>query len=166
MSPYKVTLEEVVDRFATSPERMDIMDGLLRYRSKLRSNGATVGFQWLDGSFVEDVEATRGRPPNDIDIVTFLPITQYLALQNNIASDPSLSSLIVKKLAKVEYKCDVHFVQLGFPDQAFLVDAVRYYCGLFSHRRDTLVWKGMLQVPLDSSNDDADAKDRLARRLP
>jgi hypothetical protein len=29
------------------------------------------GFQWVDGSFLEDVERTEDRSPEDIDVVTF-----------------------------------------------------------------------------------------------
>ncbi|MDA1231040.1 MAG: hypothetical protein O2856_09720 [Planctomycetota bacterium] len=28
------------------------------------------GFQWLDGSFLEDIELGDGRPPRDLDVVT------------------------------------------------------------------------------------------------
>jgi hypothetical protein len=33
--------------------------------------GIVEGFQWIDGSFIEDAEKSRGRPPADIDIITF-----------------------------------------------------------------------------------------------
>jgi hypothetical protein len=33
------------------------------------------GFQWLDGSFAEQIELLEGRPPKDIDVVSF-PLCQ------------------------------------------------------------------------------------------
>ena len=70
-SPYVVTSSELVQRFAASEARRAVLDGLLHYRSELRGLGFLQGFQWLDGSFVEDVEAREGRAPGDIDLVTF-----------------------------------------------------------------------------------------------
>lgn len=60
-SPYVVDLAVLFDRFTTSPERMAILDGLLRFRADLHAAGITSGFQWLDGSFLEQVEALEGR---------------------------------------------------------------------------------------------------------
>ncbi len=77
-SPYVVDLAVLVDRFATSTERMAILDGLLRFRAALHAAGITSGFQWLDGSFLEQVEALEGRAPRDIDVVTFLALPQGL----------------------------------------------------------------------------------------
>ncbi len=70
-SPYPVTASALVQRMAGNRERCAILAGLFRYRAALRVLGFTRGFQWLDGSFVEDVEAREDRPPNDIDVVTF-----------------------------------------------------------------------------------------------
>ncbi len=70
-SPYVVTAGELVQRFAINASRCVILDGLLRYRAELRELGFVGGFQWLDGSFVEDVEAREDRAPKDIDVVTF-----------------------------------------------------------------------------------------------
>lgn len=54
-SPYIASLTTVVDRFALSPERLKILNGLLNYRSALHALGLTNGFQWLDGSFMENI---------------------------------------------------------------------------------------------------------------
>lgn len=70
-SPYVVPLIEVVHRFGTTVERRTILGGLMRYRAALHAIGLVQGFQWLDGSFLEDVEGLESRPPNDIDVVTF-----------------------------------------------------------------------------------------------
>jgi hypothetical protein len=59
MSPYRTTMVGVVERFAISLERIAILRGLLSYRDKLRELGLIDGHQWLDGSFVENVETIR-----------------------------------------------------------------------------------------------------------
>lgn len=71
MSPYLTTMSAIVGRFATSVERKKILAGLLAYRAALRNLGLVNGFQWIDGSFVEDIENTQNRPPADVDVVTF-----------------------------------------------------------------------------------------------
>ena len=66
MSPYAATALEVVTTFGDSPERQVILRGWLAHRAAMREAGFRKGFQWLDGSFVED------KQPRDLDIVTFL----------------------------------------------------------------------------------------------
>jgi len=159
MSPYDASLVEVIDRFATSPERVAIASGFLRYRTDLRINGVTDGFQWVDGSFLEDVENARGRPPKDIDIVTFIESNQTVAFNRLATTNPEL---IKKSLSKNAYKCDVHFVPLGYP-AAWVISQTRYFVLLFSHQRETELWKGLLRVSLDAA-EDAAAAEMLASR--
>lgn len=71
MAPYKTTVLELATTFATTPDRREAFNGLLELREMLRSEGIDQGFQWIDGSYVENCEAIRGRPPDDIDVVTF-----------------------------------------------------------------------------------------------
>jgi hypothetical protein len=67
-SPYRVSAVEVIGTFATSARRCDILQGWLKHRAALHSLGIVDGFQWLDGSFCEQLSS---REPNDIDLVTF-----------------------------------------------------------------------------------------------
>jgi len=152
MSPYPATMLEVAQRFATSLERIAIFRGLLSYRKALFHLGLTEGYQWIDGSFVEDVEAVRGRPPEDVDIVTFTPIQGTLAEKRAMvhANLPVFHS----KRAQEAYHCEAFFVDLTIPPLK-LVDQTRYYFGLFSHQRETFQWKGMLLVLLKSDDDAA-----------
>lgn len=69
-APYRVSLQQLVTRFAISPERAAILQGFLNYRAALHAAGIIVGFQWIGGSFVEDIETVEGRAPNDMDVVT------------------------------------------------------------------------------------------------
>lgn len=78
-SPYRVSLSEVVLRFGTTEERRAILDGLLRYRAALHAIGLVQSFQWLDGSFLESIEQLESRPPNDVDVVTFIRLPPQLS---------------------------------------------------------------------------------------
>lgn len=153
-SPYQVTMLEIASRFATSTERMEILRGLISYRKALLDIGIVGGFQWIDGSFVEDVETVRRRPPADVDIVTFgVPplFTDPAEFRQWFGQN---SHLFDHEQTKAQYKCDAFFVSLRIrPD--LLVDDTRYWFGLFSHQRETALWKGMLQVPLLSDDDEA-----------
>jgi hypothetical protein len=155
MSPYKVSITQVVAHFATSPERIAILKGFLSYRADLHAFGLVSGFQWVDGSFVERVDVVR--PPRDLDLVTFFERPASMALP--AAFDASVAGalhLFSKPLAKARYLCDVHFVDLSQP-ATHIVGLTRYWFGLFSHERSTFQWKGMLEVPLGTLADDANA---------
>jgi hypothetical protein len=156
VSPYSTTMSEIVTTLATSPERAKLCKGLLDYRKALRDLGVVKGIQWIDGSFCENVEMTRGRPPGDIDIVTLLerpPAHQadlaWIALVN--------SNLLLFQSAKAKslYGCEAFFIDLNRPVDR-IVSQITYWFGLFTHQKVTHLWKGILQVPLIS--DDAAAE--------
>lgn len=60
MAPYKVSLLKVAQRFAINDDRIRILKGLVAYRNALRAEGISSGFQWVDGSFVENSERIIG----------------------------------------------------------------------------------------------------------
>jgi len=157
MSPYKTSLTKLVERFATTPERKGILQGYLDHRAALLSHGIT-GFQWLDGSFLEDIEALEGRPPGDIDIVTF--VIRPVHLMNDQAAWDTLISgnqqIFAPGQAKATYKTDAYFVDIKF-GPGFVIQQTTYWFGLFSHRRITGLWKGILEIPLTTTADDASA---------
>lgn len=163
MSPYRATMVEVIQRFSTSSARKEILDGLLRYRGALRAAGLGTGFQWLDGSFVEDIETLASRPPGDVDVVTFFrrPVPNAQWQTWSMAN----RQLFMPSLTKTTYKCDAYGVDLdGLPES--IVDQTRYWFGLFSHQRGiNRLWKGMVQVQLDAT-DDASALALLRGRTP
>jgi hypothetical protein len=150
-SPYAVSTSELVQRFSINRQRCLVLDGLLRYRTALRELGFTQGFQWLDGSFVEDVEARENRAPRDIDVVTFThpPAGMGKAdINRMMAARPDLFDLDQCKQA---FHCDTSIVNLATKPE-WLVLQTRYWYGLYSHRRGDALWKGMLQLPLDSDD--------------
>jgi hypothetical protein len=155
-SPYLVTASELAQRFATSVARQVILDGLLRYRAELRRLGFSQGFQWLDGSFVEDVEAREDRAPNDIDVVTFAypPAGLSKAEINGMMS--SHPALFDHDQCKTGFHCDTAIINLTTSAE-WLVTQTRYWYGLYSHRRGDSLWKGLLQLPRNSDDESADA---------
>lgn len=151
-SPYETTMSGFVDRFGTSQPRRQILRRLLAYRNALRNVGIITGFQMFDGSFVEDCERLRSRPPSDLDVVTFshLPVpphqVEVFAQQN--------AGLFDLDAVKENFSCDSFFIDLT-KDARYVVADTMYWYGLFSHQRDTFMWKGLVTVPLMSDDSDA-----------
>lgn len=136
--------------FAISQERADILNGLFDYRDALHNQGIVSGFQWLDGSFLENIEDLENRPPNDIDVVTFFEIphghTQATLL-------PHISHLFDPNQTKQDFMVDAYpFVMDGRIDGA-AIRQTSYWYSMWSHRRRDKVWKGFAQVDLDPAND-------------
>jgi hypothetical protein len=116
----------------------------------MASLGFIDGFQWIDGSFVED------KIPADIDVITFFHRPRGYELESQIGSLFLTNADILRRPGiKVRLKVDAMFVDLDSTPER-IVDLTRYYCSLFSHRRVDDLWKGMINVPLDVTND-ADA---------
>lgn len=111
-SPYRVPLAGFVDRFATSLERMAILEGLLRFRGKLHELGIVSGFQWLDGSFLEQIEILESRHPRDMDVVTFFDIPTG---ENQRSLLQKAGQLFDQKHLKATYAVDGYFSVLGQP---------------------------------------------------
>jgi hypothetical protein len=144
-SPYLVTPSELVARFATSTERNALLTALFAYRQSMRAIGITDGFQWLDGSFVEDAEAVKGRAPSDIDLVTFAhrPIAAR--------DDADWANLVNANLQLFQpggnVGLDTYYVDLELGPQ-LVVRRTAYWFGLFTHQKVTGLWKGVLQLDL------------------
>lgn len=163
VSPYRTTPMGLVDRFAVSPERVALLQGFFAFRESLRSKGIVSGFQWIDGSFVEDIEGTQSRSPGDIDVITLLK--RPGSIQTEADWDAfvlSLSgTLISPAYTKSQFGCDAYYVDLSISPEDLIAQA-NYWFGLFSHQRVTRRWKGLVEVGLDDN--DADAASELARR--
>lgn len=149
MSPYQATVLEVVARFSSTAERRAILRDWLQHRREMRAHGVVQGFQWIDGSFVED------KIPADIDVITYFrrPIAHR--------SDAAIGALFVNEgdvfrraLIKARLKVDAMFVDLDAPPES-VVAGTRYYGSLFSHRRGDDLWKGMVSVSMDATDEGA-----------
>lgn len=159
LSPYPCTMVELCESFSTSPARKAILVGFLNLRRELLSLGIQ-GFQWLDGSFVENVEIQMERDPNDIDVVTFVAQPTQLSLIETIQI--ARSDLFQRDKVKPAFSVD-HFILPLCSRPEIIVELTRYWYGLFSHRRDC-VWKGMLRVDLTTTSDDAMARNLLENK--
>jgi len=65
MTPFEATAVEIVTTFGTTDHRRTLLQNWLDHRAAFRALGFSQGFQWIDGSFVED------KVPQDLDVVTF-----------------------------------------------------------------------------------------------
>jgi hypothetical protein len=117
----------------------------------LHALGFRDGFQWLDGSFCEQL---RRREPSDLDVATFFVPPPAVDLGAIAERHPHL---FLPALSKERYLCDAYFVALHVGGLAE-PRTVSYWYSLFSHRRHDLTWKGILEVPLDPVDDAAAAE--------
>lgn len=155
-SPYIASMTEIVERFAISPERANILRGLKQLRDALRGVGFKSGFQWIDGSFVESCEVVKGRPPGDVDVVSVLhrPPAQ---LDQAVWDDFVVlhgTTLLDADHCKATYSCDAYYIDLDIFPQS-VSEQSAYWFGLFSHQRDTFRWKGLVQVDLQCDDEAA-----------
>jgi hypothetical protein len=149
-SPYKVSLNDFVLQFSTTPPRQYLLSGLLSFRSALHGVGICAGFQWLDGSFLEHVELLRSRPPNDIDVVTFYIVPDGQTQRTLEASYPQLFD---QDYIKDKYHVDAYFIELKGNTLGKLIGELTYWYSLWSHQRESLLWKGYLQIDLCPTHD-------------
>ncbi len=154
-SPYVVSLSDFVLRFGQSEERRRLLDGFLRYRKALHAVDLTSGFQWVDGSFLENIELLEARPPNDLDVVTFYdrPPGQSEAELYARASHLIPAGAAAKRALKTNFHVDPYLVYLGLSPER-LVENSAYWYSLWSHRRNR-EWKGFLQIDLAPLEDAA-----------
>ena len=154
-------MSQVVERFATTADRVHLIRGLLAYRNALYRAGIIQGFQWIDGSFVEHVEilTRRGKEPRpyDIDVVTFF----YPPADGRMIPD----ELFETEETSERYSIDAYGTSLGQPLDQNLVNYISYWHGLWSLRKLDNQPKGFVQIDLDRE-DDAHARDALDARSP
>ena len=97
LSPYACTILELCHRFSTSSNRIQILKNFVIFRQRMTTLGIVYGFQWIDGSFLENIEVSESRPPNDLDIVTFfggLSIADQTTIRTNF---PEFANPILAK---------------------------------------------------------------------
>lgn len=152
VSPYECTIMEFCQHFATSPKRISLLKSFITFRLKMLSFGIVYGFQWIDGSFTENIEESQKRAPNDIDVVTF-----YKGLssdqENSIVN--SFQEFGNPLLSKSNYNLDHYPVDYGYSPE-LTVEVTRYWIQLFCHNRDR-VWKGMIKINLPQDNTEEQA---------
>lgn len=156
LSPYSCNTLELCQKLATTKERVEILKGLILFRQKMTQNAIIDGFQWLDGSFIENIEITEKRPPRDLDLVTFFG---GLSIEEQQAKREDFIEFFNPSLAKDNYKLDHYAVDYCYrPDVT--VEMTRYWIQLFTHNR-LGVWKGILRLELNTTDIDKEALDFL-----
>lgn len=149
-SPYLIDIVSFVSQFAFSSERITILLKLLDYRQAIYRANIDTGFQWINGSFTEDVERLRNRPPNDIDLVTFIH-------DNNIEPNEqwveSHSYIFNNEQVKDVYNVDSYWVNMDEISKPQLAKYATYWYSMWSHQRVTNIWKGFYQISLTPQDD-------------
>ena len=161
-SPYAAEMRVFVERFCTTPPRAKLLKGLNAYRKHLFKGGFVSGYHWLDGSFVENVEVTRKRPPSDIDVITLFnrPI-KYQANMASWASDYPTQihpQYFETRNMKPRFFCDTFAINLDAEARALVRDTT-YWFGLFSDIRGSTEKKGIVEIPLATDPMEFDAID-------
>jgi hypothetical protein len=137
-----------------SPERKAILEGFLLFRNELKKMGLQ-GFQWVDGSFVEDVEnSERRRPPSDVDLLTWVFLPEGLDPEKQIEWYKRVAAWYYGLDAKANFKCDAYIAPV-FPNGTSYMDDAIYWSGLFSHSKEGESWKGFFQVGLADDENEA-----------
>lgn len=109
LSPYPCSLVELCTRFDTTPARKKILKGLLDLRAELFLLGV-LGFQWVGGSFVEDIETSELRDPQDVDVITIANAPDLVTLGTIV---PSRLDLFDPAQTKSRYLVDHYLVSLS-----------------------------------------------------
>ncbi len=156
LSPYSSSILEFCQRFATSSFRIDLLHHLIRFRQKMTLSGITKGFQWIDGSFTENIEVSQKRNPKDLDLITFYRDLTAIEEKHIEENFPEFTD---QKMSANMFKLDHYLVDYNF-DPEYTITATRYWIQLFTHTRLD-VWKGIIQLPLNTPEDDQLAIDYL-----
>jgi hypothetical protein len=154
-------MTEVVGTLGITPERKKLLLALLDYRTLLASLGYAIGLQFIDGSFVENVELRENRSPGDIDVFSFL------VRPSHYQQDPALwqstgfaewrDEIAARDLNKQRFGLDTYAIAIDQTGPVGVIEGTMYWYSLFSHKRLTYDWKGFLRVELNA-NDDAAAR--------
>lgn len=158
-SPYWTTMADFASAFGTTSHRRHLLRNLISYRTLLAGEGYVGGIQFIDGSFVENVETLAVRDPDDIDVFSILNVppkyaTDPAAWQTN--GFPFWQVEIVDRdRNKNRFQLDTYavlFEELQVQPMS-LIGHVIYWYSLFSHQRDTFAWKGYIGLALDPIGD-------------
>jgi hypothetical protein len=153
MSPYVATTLQLCERFGTTKLRRTMLQGFLEYRALLHDLNVKKGFQWLDGYFLEDFETKKGKHPDCIQVVNF-----YEQPKPFPHPDKSDAYALLTDMTAIERKFHVAYHTVGLHWKAErLVSHTRFWWGQMSHTEETEIWKGLVQVPLNTPEEDAAA---------
>ena len=148
-SPYLIGLTDLVLRFGDTATRRRLLVGFLDYRAALFRAGIQNGFQWVNGSFIEDTVQHQRPEPRDLDVVTFFSLPHGVTQTQLTKASPMLFD---QKTNRNQYGVDAYNVVLDAAKLPYLARVIVYWNSLWSHDR-SLRWKGYLEVDLSNSED-------------
>jgi len=125
----------LVEAFPASATRALIAAGFQRFRDDALSV-SLAGTQWVDGSYV-----TTKLDPNDIDLVTYVPVEHLGALEGSPAEPFIVELLAAGPRAQARYSCDSYLVAVappGHPLHASFEAARDYWRKWFGRMRTIL----------------------------
>ena len=158
-SPYLTNMPELVTALGTTPQRRQLLRNLISYRQLLGAEGYTSGIQFVDGSFVENVEGHSGRPPGDIDVFSILNAPQKYIVNPPEWATTGLpfwqAEIVDRDRNKLRFALDTYALLFEELQPLGLIQGTIYWYGLFSHQRGTLAWKGFAALLLDPAGDQA-----------
>lgn len=158
-SPYVATMPELVASLGTTDHRRQLIRNLIAYRALLASDGYERGIQFVDGSFVENVEQSAGRAPGDIDVFSILSAPTKYKSDFTAWGSAGLpfwrAEVADRDKNKQRFLLDTYAVLFEELQPIGLVQSVIYWYGLFSHQRGTFAWKGFVALALDRASDEA-----------
>lgn len=158
-SPYLSTMPQLVASLGTSGHRRQLIRHLIDYRALLADHGYVAGVQFVDGSFVENVEQSAGRPPVDIDVFSILRLPDQYRVDPSAWNPGGLSfwenEVANRAKNKQRFSLDTYGMILDGVGPMQIIRDLIYWYGLFSHQRDTFAWKGFVMVALDPTADQA-----------
>ena len=145
MSPYTCDIMELCRFFATTPRRIAILKGLVRFRLVCTQQGIR-GRQWIDGDFVEKLEA-ENRDPEHVVAVSLI---YKLSDDHNRRVLRDFPEFADSRLSRQHYLVD-HQVFIINLSPEYTVLWSKHWNLLFGHNRRG-IWKGMLEMPLYEDN--------------
>lgn len=156
-SPFPATTLELCQKFGRTPQRREILKGFLRFRALFHQLGVTEGFQWVDGRFLEE-DGDAGAGPDYIDVVTFCKDPPLI-------DEPRFDEISAPLRADFDaIRKDFHvvgvLVSLDWPASE-IIKQTGFYGSLYSHQQGTGIWKGMLEIQLATTKEDARAMEHL-----
>ncbi|MEI6574027.1 MAG: hypothetical protein WCO61_10870 [Alphaproteobacteria bacterium] len=156
-SPYFTNMKTLFEQLGTSPIRRQLLRGLIEYRKILANDGYVNGVQFIDGSFVENVESHSKRPPSDIDIFSILNIPQKyygnIALWDSHGRPFFVSEVADRNKNKIRFKVDTYAILYEEQSPFDLIKQIIYWYSVFSHQKATFAWKGFVAIMLDPQLD-------------
>lgn len=149
-SPYTISLVDLIVSFGTTQHRRGLLIRFLAFRAALHEAGVVRGFQWVNGSFVQNIEETDGLAPKDIDVVTFFYIPDD-GSTDKLSDDNR--ELFDRRIMKERFAVDTYYSQLNQTTSEEVINESAYWYSLWSHTRGGR-WKGYLQIDLSNDRDE------------